>query len=262
MQLTAFQEGFSAALLADAAPDEAPAAWVTALQTQPGFSVYRNTVLKACIDALQANYPAVCKLVGEDWFRAAAAVYARMQPPNDGRLMDYGAGFADFLQTFEPAAELPYLPAVARLDRCWTECHLAADAPALPPDWLAHHAPETLVHQHLQPHPAARWAWCDDHPAFTLWALQRDGQTTEAHVPWIGDGGLLTRPHAAVAWHPLPWAGVVFLNACATGASLEQAATEALTADPTTDFSALIGLLLNAGALAPLQPSPQAEEAV
>lgn len=261
MQLTAFQEGFSAALLADAPPDEAPAPWLTALQAQPGFSVYRNTVLKACIDALQANYPAVCKLVGEDWFRAAAAVYARAQPPSDGRLMDYGAGFADFLQTFEPAAELPYLPAVARLDRCWTECHLAADAPALPPDWLAHHAPETLGHQHLQPHPAARWAWCDEHPAFTLWALQRDGQTSEAHVPWTGDGGLLTRPDAAVVWHPLPRAGVVFLNACANGASLEQAATEALTADTTTDFSALIGLLLNAGALAPLQPLPPAEEA-
>lgn len=261
MQLTAFQDGFSAALLADAPPDEAPQPWLAAMQAQPGFSVYRNTVLKACIDALQANYPAVCKLVGEQWFRAAAAVYARMQPPNDGRLMDYGAGFAGFLQSFEPAAELPYLPAVARLDRHWTECHLAADAPALPPDWAAHQAPETLGQQHLRPHPASRWAWCDEHPAFTLWALQRDGQTTETQVPWRGDGGLLTRPHAAVLWHPLPWAGVVFLNACASGAPLEAAATQALTADSHTDFSALIGLLLNAGALAPLPPSPQAEEA-
>ncbi|MBU0890633.1 MAG: DNA-binding domain-containing protein [Gammaproteobacteria bacterium] len=261
MQLTAFQDGFSAALLAEAPPDEAPQPWLAAMQAQPGFSVYRNTVLKACIDALQANYPAVCKLVGEQWFRAAAAVYARMQPPNDGRLMDYGAGFAGFLQSFEPAAELPYLPAVARLDRHWTECHLAADAPALPPDWLAHQAPETLGQQHLRPHPASRWAWCDEHPAFTLWALQRDGQTTETQVPWRGDGGLLTRPHAAVLWHPLPWAGVVFLNACASGAPLEAAATQALTADSHTDFSALIGLLLNAGALAPLPPSPQAEEA-
>jgi hypothetical protein len=261
MQLTAFQDGFSAALLAEAPPDEAPQPWLAAMQAQPGFSVYRNTVLKACIDALQANYPAVCKLVGEQWFRAAAAVYARMQPPNDGRLMDYGAGFAGFLQSFEPAAELPYLPAVARLDRHWTECHLAADAPALPPDWLAHQAPETLGQQHLRPHPASRWAWCDEHPAFTLWALQRDGQTTETQVPWRGDGGLLTRPHASVLWHPLPWAGVVFLNACASGAPLEAAATQALTADPHTDFSALIGLLLNAGALAPLPPSPQAEEA-
>ncbi len=256
MQLTAFQEGFSAALLADASPNEAPQPWLTALQAQPGFSVYRNTVLKACIDALQANYPAVSQLVGEDWFRAAAAVYARAQPPGDGRLMGYGAGFADFLQTFEPAAELPYLHAVARLDRCWTECHLAADAQALPSDWLARQTSETLGHQNLRPHPAARWAWCEEHPAFTLWALQRDGQTSETEVPWKGDGGLLTRPHAAVVWNPLPWAGVVFLNACATGASLEQAATEALTADPSTDFSALIGLLLTAGALAPLQPLP------
>ena len=28
------------------------------------FAVYRNTVLKGCIDALQANYPTVGQLVG------------------------------------------------------------------------------------------------------------------------------------------------------------------------------------------------------
>lgn len=261
MQLTAFQDGLSAALRADAPLHETTQPWLAALQAQPGFSVYRNTVLKAAIDALQANYPAVCKLVGEDWFRAAAAVFSRRQPPLDGRLMGYGAGFADFLHTFEPATELPYLPAVARLDRCWTESHLAADAPALPPDWLAHQTPETLGHQQLQPHPAARWVWCDEHPAFTLWTLQREGKTTEEQLPWVGDGGLLTRPHTSVVWHPLPWAGAVFLNACASGSSLEQAATDALNADPSTDFSALLGLLLNAGALVPLQTSPQAEEA-
>ena len=126
MQLTAFQDGFSAALIGRAA--QAP--WLSALESQPGFAVYRNTVLKGCIDALQASYPTVCQLVGTDWFRAAAAVYARAQPPRDGLLMDYGDGFAHFLDQFAPAADLPYLSAVARLDRCWTECHLAADATA------------------------------------------------------------------------------------------------------------------------------------
>ena len=72
MQLTTFQDGFAAALLPP--PGAAPAhpAWLDALLAQPGFAVYRNTVLKGCIDALQASYPTVCALVGEEWFRAAA----------------------------------------------------------------------------------------------------------------------------------------------------------------------------------------------
>lgn len=254
MQLSAFQDGFAAALLSDAHAVSTPSPRLTALQAQPGFAVYRNTVLKACIDALQASYPAVCRLVGEDWFRAAAAVYARAQPPSDGRLMDYGAGFCDFLQAFGPAAALPYLPAVARLDRCWTECHLAADAPATSTKWLAAQPPHTLATLHLQPHPAARWAWCAEHPAFALWAAQREGLPTDEAMPWHGDGGLLTRPHAAVTWQPLTRAGVVFLEACAAGATLEIAATTALTTDPTADFGALLGRLLQAGALVHTEP--------
>ena len=249
MQLNKFQDLFSAALLDDATAAERGPAWLTSLAAQPGFAVYRNTVLKACVDALQANYPSVCQLVGEDWFRAAAAIYARTHPPTDGRLMGYGAGFGDFLQTFGPATELPYLPAVARLDRCWTECHLAANAPAVSADWLATQPPDTWATLRLQPHPAARWAWCAEHPAYALWASQRDGLSTDEDMPWAGDGGLLTRPQGAVAWSPLTQGGVIFLESCSRGACLEAAATEALTIAPSTDFSALLGQLLRAGAL-------------
>ena len=247
MQLSAFQDGFSDALLGQA--KHTP--WLSALESQPGFAVYRNTVLKACIDALQASYPTVCQLVGEDWFRAAAAVYARAQPPSDGLLMDYGAEFADFLAGFAPAAELPYLPAVARLDRCWTECHLAVDAIAIGREWLAQQAPDTLPLVQLRPHPAARWYWCKEHPAYALWQSHRAGMALPDSLDWCGDGALLTRPHAEVTWRPLSRAGVAFLDACAQGQTLETAATNALDTDPATDFAGLMGCLLDAGALIP-----------
>ena len=247
MQLSTFLDGFSAALLGPAA--HAPC--LSALESQPGFSVYRNTVLKGCIDALQANYPTVCQLVGDEWFRAAAAVFARAQPPRNGLLVSYGEGFADFLAVFAPAAELPYLSAVARLDRCWTECHLAADATAVDRHWLAQQPPDTLPRASLQPHPAARWAWCDEHPAYALWQRHREGLHPDEALEWTGDGALLTRPHAEVVWHPLSRAGVVFLDACAQGCTLEAAATSALNAEPTADFAALISTLLEAGALIP-----------
>jgi hypothetical protein len=251
MQLSTFQDGFSAALLGHALP----APWLSALESQPGFAVYRNTVLKGCIDALQASYPTVCQLVGEDWFRAAAGVYARAQPPGDGRLVDYGAGFGEFLAGFAPAADLPYLPGVARLDRSWTECHLAADATAVGREWLAQQAPETLPLAQLRPHPAARWAWCEKHPAYALWQSHRAGLAVPESLVWSGDGALLTRPQAEVTWRPLARAGVVFLDACGQGLPLEAAATRALDTDPAADFAALMGTLLDAGALAPTNPS-------
>lgn len=110
MQLNTFQDGFSASLLGDCTTAELSPAWLTSLQAQPGFAVYRNTVLKACMDALQANYPSVCQAVGDEWFRGVAAVYARAHPPTDGRLMDYGAGFADFCRPLALLLNYPICP--------------------------------------------------------------------------------------------------------------------------------------------------------
>ena len=249
MRLSDFQDGLASALLPPPGASTPSPAWLDALLAQPGFAVYRNTVARGCIDALQANYPAVHALVGTDWLRAAAHAFVHQHPPSDGRLMAYGAGFAGFLDHFAPAADLPYLGAVARLDRWWTESHLAANAPALSAAWLARQPPEALALLHLQPHPAARWQWCADHPAYTLWQRQREGLPWDAALPWHGVGALLTRPHDAVQWAPLPHAGCALLDACAAGASFEDAATQALQADPAADLSQLVALLLQSGAL-------------
>ena len=81
--LGAFQDAFVAALTG--APDSA-AGEVAALVGQPGFAVYRNTLAKGCVDALRANFPTVERLVGEEWFAAAATLYARQMPPRSGPL--------------------------------------------------------------------------------------------------------------------------------------------------------------------------------
>src|SRR6187402_2697678 len=95
------------------------------------FAIYRNTAMRACLDALEANVPAVVCLVGRDWFRAAAAIHVAQSPPCDARLFTYGDDFADFLAAFPPAAELPYLADVARLDRLALESLFATDVGVL-----------------------------------------------------------------------------------------------------------------------------------
>lgn len=245
--LAAFQDAFAQALLA---PDAVPAdARVARLAAQPGFAVYRNTVMKGAIDALQANYPAVARLVGEEWFRAAAAVHVRASPPARATLLYYGAGFAEFLAGFGPARELPYLPDIARLDRFWTEAHAAAEQPVMA-GGVAALPPETLARAVLRPHASARWAWFERAPIVTIWRRnrERDEPADGAELDWRAEGVLVVRPYGVVESHDLDRGGFAFLDRCATGACLAEAAAAALDADPRADLGRLMAQLLEAGA--------------
>lgn len=245
--LVAFQDAFAQALLAP--PTVAGGnAVIDRLTAQPGFAVYRNTVAKGCIDALQANYPAVVRLVGDEWFRAAAAVFMRESLPRHPTLLDYGAGFAEFLLSFAPAAELPYLADVARLDRLWSEAHVAADSPLLDAAALADLGSSRMRQAKLVPHPAARWRWFGEAPIHSIWSRSRAGDGTIGDLEWRGEGALLSRPFGEVRQWSLDRAGVAFLDSCAGGARIHDAVLAALAVDGRADLAALIGQLLAAGA--------------
>lgn len=252
--LSEFQRGFAAALLGRST--DLPT-WIVEVTAQPAFAVYRNGVMKSAIDALQANYPAIVRIVGEEWFRAAAAEFVRLDPPASPMLLDYGVHFADFLHTFEPAADLPYLPDVARLDRYWTEAHVALSMAPLDGAALAGLDPDALATAVLVPHPAARWQWFDAMPIYTLWRRNRTGESIEDDLEWEGEGVLVTRPESVVVWHPLDRAGCIFLDACRAGDTVATAAQAVLEALPTADLGALLRQLLSCGALQSLQPSRQ-----
>ena len=257
-RLRAFQDAFADALVVPGgmvdsfadAPTE-----IARLAAQPGFAVYRNTVLTGCIDALQANYPAVSRLVGDEWFRAVAAIYARTNLPRHPSLLDYGSDFAGFLADFAPAAEFPYLAGVARLDRFWTEAHIARDETPVAAAAVAEFTTAELARIVLHPHASARWAWFEGEPIVTIWERNRTAEAIMAgegslapDLDWRAEGVLITRPRGAVLWTPLGKAGCAFLDACAAGGTLAGAATAALGADPQADLATLMALTLDAGA--------------
>lgn len=243
-RLAQFQDDFARALLA---PEAGSSAALVALTCQPGFAVYRNTVMKGWIEALQANYPAVTQLVGDEWMRAAAAIYARAHPPQDARMLYYGENFAEFLAGFEPAAALPYLPDVARLDRYWTECHAAPDQPALDPDALASLAPDALAGAVLHPHASARWAYFTTGPAYSIWAANRNAQGDHSELAWRAEGALLVRSAGNVEWCMLDAPGCAFMDACNKGEPLAHAAAAALAVQDDADLAQLLARLLSIG---------------
>ena len=254
--LSGFQDAFVRALLGD---DEELSPAMAAVTSQPGFAIYRNGVMKHAIDALQANYPAVARVVGEEWFRAAAAIYVRKAPPRTPMLIEYGTDFPHFLERFEPAAEIAYVADVARLDRMWTEAHIGPDDAALDPVRIATLSPEALRRAVLRPHACARWAWFDTAPIYSIWAGTRGNAESLAEIDWHGEGALVVRPGASVEWMLLDKGACAFLDRCADGANLERATQAALAANPDTDFSQLMYGLLAMGAIANIDQPDEIE---
>lgn len=98
---------------------------------QERLSVYRNTFTQTLIRALRLSYPALERLVGAAFFDAAARDFISGQPPRSSYLDEFGGDFPDFLDRFAPAASLPYLGDVARLEWAVSRALHAPDAAAL-----------------------------------------------------------------------------------------------------------------------------------
>jgi hypothetical protein len=219
------------------------------------LAVYRNTTVKARIDALQANYPTIADLTGEEWFRAAAREFADAEPGEDPVMTAYGAGFPAWLERFAPARSLPFLAPVARLDRAWTEAHVAVDARPLSADEAARPG-LALAGLVLPLHPSLR-LFRFDWSAPSLWLAHRYPtpggslewhQATESLIVW--------RPGLEVTARRISPSEYAFLQACQLGRPLAVAAAVAQGAAPRVDTSSLLAELIHAGVFAPLAQGP------
>ncbi len=249
-----FQATFMAALFDTRHSDTRHSA---ALAAQPGFQVYRNTLMAGCVDALRGNFPTVLQMVGDEWFDAAAQVYVPEHLPDEPALARYGRGFSTFLATFEPARDMTWLPAVAGADRLAIEALFAADEPCLEPAAVARLSAPQLAARALRPHAAARWAWFAAAPAASLWCAHRQARAQArapdlAEIEWAPQGLLLTRPGAAVEGVVIGRGGIAFMDACQRGDRLSEVVVAALNAQADLDLAGLMQLTLQAGAFAAL----------
>lgn len=243
-ELLDFQDAFVAAL---AGQDSALSPWL-ADGDQPGLAVYRNTIAKGCVDALADNFPTVLSMVGEDWFRAAAALFAREAPPASAALLDYGEAFPAWLERFPPAQDLPYLAGIAHLDRFWIEALFAPEAPTLGAQALANLAPEILAETPLSLRPSVRFA-AFDAGLPSLWRAAREGDE-DLSLPETPETLLLVRRDDAVVHRVVGAAETAFLRACRRGLTAARAAEAAAEADPDAPFASLFAALIADGVFA------------
>jgi hypothetical protein len=205
------------------------------------FAVYRNNVAVALIGALEARYPVVRRLVGDDFSRGMAGAFVAAEKPRSPALMLYGDGFPAFVASFPPAGAIPFLADVARLENAWVEAYHAAEADPLGLDALAAIAPDGLEALRFRPHPAARLL-SFAHPAASIWAASQSADEPRRPEVWAAEEALVARPDTDVFVRVLPPGGFAFAAALFSGATLGEAATIA-AADDFDPGAHLIGLI-------------------
>jgi len=184
-------DGSAAGMLADNVPVER-------------LNVYRNTFFTGVTKALRLSFPAVHRLVGNDFFAGAAAVFIAKEPPREACLDGYGADFPRFLSGFAPAASLGYLADVARLEWAVNCAIHASDVQSLDLARLEALAPEDQARVSFVPHPSIG-VLRTDYPVDVIWR------------------GVLAGDDAALAAVDLE-SGPVFLlvERCATGVEVSR----------------------------------------
>lgn len=191
-----------------------------------GIPVYRNSVVRGAIEVLGDNYPAVRAMSGESNFAALAKAYWSACPPRDGVMARYGAGFADFIAAENPPGMPDILPDIARLDRAWSEAHLAPDAAVLSPGALAGMDAGRLADLTLRLHPSVRLLHAK-RAVHASWAAARFEARMVPAGPDTGETVLVWRPSHEVRHRALEPVEAALLDPLAAGIPLGLAAERA-----------------------------------
>lgn len=187
------------------------------------FAVYRNNVVASLIEALKARFPASRRIVGDEFFTAAAKVFIGRHPPRSPVMLAYGEAFPAFLRAFPPARSTPYLADVAEVEFALGRAYHAADAKPMPADVLLDLPPDDLQGVRLRLHPSL-FIVCSAHPVVTLWRMNLPGRDAYPVPVWAGENAIVSRVADEVAIRVAEAGEVEFLKALGDGLPLGQAA--------------------------------------
>lgn len=211
------------------------------------LAVHRNNVVVSLVDALAQTFPVTQQLVGEDFFRAMAQVFVRAHPPRTRVLAHYGDELPEFVARFPPAAGLPYLADVARLEWQRLQALHAADAQPLDTTGLS------ALLRDADDLPSLRWQLAPSlhllrspHAAVSIWAAHQEDSG-------IALGGVdLAQAECALVFRS-EWDVMVLQAAPGMAALVEglldnapfgEALDQALVAEPAFDLSQALAILI------------------
>ncbi len=241
------QAEFAAALLDPALEPPPLKSWNGSDPVQR-FAVYRNNVIVALIDALADTFPAVQARVGESNFRALARASLQQDLPDSPVLAEFGKRFPEFIAGFAPAAQIPELADLARLEFARVEAFHAADAEPLGLSELAPLLAQAsrLPRLRLGLHPSVRLI-PSAHAIVDLWAAHASAGQLPRPAHGQAQTALVLRHGLEVEVYALAAADAAFVAALLAAAPLGEAVGQA--GGEGFDFAPILGLLLRAQAV-------------
>ncbi len=191
------------------------------------FNVYRNNRAGSLIGSLRDTYPVLCRLLGDEFFQAAARQFIDLNPPTGPVLSEYGNGFGDFVQQLPGSDRYPYFADVAELEWRRLQSYHAADDETLTPADLQSIEPSRLLASKLTLHSAvavieSNWA---------IGSLWSNSQSDNGHKLDLVQAEivLISRPQWTVQQTIISAESACFMQYLTSGLSIEEAATQCLS---------------------------------
>lgn len=203
------------------------------------MDIYYTNYTGGLHHALELTYPAIQKLVGDDFFRATAHEFIASHKPSSTNLDDYGEEFAAFLGGFKPAQQLAYLPDVARLEWAFHLSSNADRAAPVPPDALQGLSEEAFAQLTFVAHPTVQLVH-SPHAIHRIWEMCQEGAENAEPFDLASAGEahlLLHRPAMQVQIIALPAAEYHFIHSLHQGETLYEAYEAATAHDGDFDLA-------------------------
>lgn len=213
------------------------------------FNVYRNNVFAGLVNVLETRFPAVARIVGEEFFRGFAREFVERHPPRSPALVFYGSTFADYIGNAGECADVPYLADIASIEWQLHRCYHAADAMILTADTLASSAssPGTMTFRFA---PSAAVV-NSRYPAFSIWqANARHEPSRHLRVQGASESTLISRKGLVCEAVLLPPGGGEFAQSLGEGDTLSEAALRAASVSSDFRLDHSLGLMLRQNAFA------------
>lgn len=216
--------------------------------SDPGqrFAVHRNNIVVSLVDAVADTFPVCLALVGKDFFRAMAHAFILARPPMSPVLAWYGGAFPEFVSHFSPAAGLPYLADVARLEWAWVQAFHAADDFSLDAgaidDLLTNE--DILPYLEMRFHPSAH-VICSRYAIVSIWSAHQGLRDMSTVAPEMAEAALIVRAGIEVECIPITAAQACLFDALCSGTRLGRAIEDTMSRHQDLDLPQALATLFS-----------------
>lgn len=211
-----------------------------------GLEVYRNNYRGNLQDALAGAYPVIGQLVGAEFFHILARDFITQHGSCSANLFDYGAELGDFLEDYEAARSLSYLPDMARLEWAFHRAYFATDAEPFDLARLSQIALSDYANLLLHVQPACRIV-ASTFPIVAIWQAHQPRGVFEINFSQGGEIALVYRQEDVVLVREILPDEAYWLGAVMHGQRFGLATTATLEAFPTFDLQNTLLLFASLG---------------